>query len=508
MSELLENAKEAIRTIRKSRDPAEDRAEKIAKCILFTERKHNGFLVNSEEGSTFHFDGIQRKLYKIKSANRVNPDYGAFLYHRYGIIDGDMVARLCYTVIDNEARKEPKRKIQRFTWWDKVNNTLYVSRFDGNAYKLDGKSIQLVPNGQDVIFADRENAVPYEPIFGDEKLIRKTLVDDLSYIQLDGADNLSSDTQSNLLFIWLHTIPFQSSFGTRPILCIEGIRGSGKTVVLKRISHMLMGRQKIFAISEHMKLDDIATLFGSEYLAFLDNCDTSLPIGDLLAAATSGANLTKRQLFTDNDMVNANLAGVLAISSRDPRILDRDDLIDRTLLIRLNRREMFTPDDVLFKGLDENRNKLMGEWLTNLNMVVNVLQTPAEAVDHRLSEFVHTAKVIAKVTDIDSSVIDRVLASTKEEKAIFHMERSRLLPIIEKWSKSIDVVTDLSTGELFQTWKRIAEMHDIPWTFHTARSLAYAIRDESDVLYSVIAIQKRRGHDNTTIWRFTPHAKG
>src|SRR6267378_2266374 len=144
---------------------AHERRQEVTRTIIEDLKKHGVFFRTTE--GYFYFEKSQApKLLPIEDDS---VELAALIQERYVI---NRAERCEYEHILSGLRNEAhvrgrEVEIHKLAPYDTNGGRLYVSRFDGWVYRLDGNRIQLVSNGtDDVFFLDHRTWQPYKLVGG------------------------------------------------------------------------------------------------------------------------------------------------------------------------------------------------------------------------------------------------------------------------------------------------------------------------------------------------------
>lgn len=151
----------------------------------------------------------------------------SLLNRRYGINAKEHGFGRVLADLESESHANGRKiEIRRLAYYDHETKRLYVSRFDGYAYRLDGDSVTKVKNGtDDVFFFDERlswHPYNYKSNVAPGEFDRK-LINSVNFAE----STLSKDEQRKLLKLWLMGVFFGSIQPTKIILLVLGDHGSG-----------------------------------------------------------------------------------------------------------------------------------------------------------------------------------------------------------------------------------------------------------------------------------------
>lgn len=344
----------------KKEDKTSDRERRKGAGVLLLDwlTKHGGF-IQSEENELFYFYKIEKKLYNLDS-----PIWYYWLHALTGINPASR--EFSYFIEDcrTAASFSPRRKITKLAYWDDVKKVLYVSRFDGVVFRIDGESITEEVNGENILFYDDQLWSPYELVDGniDDELTRQTSI----LPNWDGNEEMLG-----LVFrSFILTIFFSELCPSRPFLALVAEKGSGKTTALRIMLKNIFG-PNAQVIGVPVKNEDFRVAASANRIMVIDDFNTyKKGMQDRLAGMATGMRDEVRKLYTTNDRLNINYNIWIAFAAVTPDTLKRDDLTDRLIILPLKRidslkddkQKSFNPDRDFNQLATTNRNI----WWTNV----------------------------------------------------------------------------------------------------------------------------------------------
>jgi hypothetical protein len=474
---------------------------------VITDLKKRGQFFNTEQG-LFFFDSEFLRAFRLASDE---VGLSALINQRYGINPkehgfGRVVADLTSEAYQNGRQIE----IRRLAHFDLKTKRLYVSRFDGLVYRLDGQSVVQVQNGTDDVFFfdERMSWEPYSYTPNTAKgEFDRQLIDSVNF-----ADSvLPKAEQRKLLKLWVLAVFFASIQPTKIILLLLGEHGSGKTSALRRIQKFIFGSKAELLSIEKEKQDGFIATVTTDPLALFDNLDERLSwLPYALSRLATGVTFSRRQLYTTN--TKAEFPGVswLAITSRTVRFMDgQADLPDRTLVLRMERLSEKTPEQELLLSIAKHRNVMWSELLDQLNAILGHLRKATKPIQvrFRMADFASFALKVATIWGCRKE-IEAVFGKLEHAQADLVFEDEPVHQVLGLWLKDPSNhgrSTDAAT--LHQEWSELAEIQRIRWSFPNSKSLGQRLGQLREALSKrfnlVIGTDL---HDKQYCYRFWPKA--
>ena len=333
-----------------------------------------------------------------------------------------------------------KTTVRYLSHYDKGRNAIYVYNQGGLIYKITTAGIDTVENGADgVLFLGEPLAEPFHLVDGfdpdesdDDGLspIRRLLADGLSL----APGLLTPDDALMLLTVWLFGLFLPELMPTKPILALVGQRGSAKTAMAKRIGLMLFGRGfEVTSLTDDAKDFDAAA--SASALLVLDNVDTERSwLPDKLATLATGGRLMKRVLYTTNQVAPFRARCWAIVTSRTPPF-KRDDVAERLLLLRTERRQTFVAQEDLDRRTLEHRDLLMTNLLHELVGVAQALREHGAAEmasDFRMADYYTFAMRVARQRGVEAAM-GAAFRRLQRTQGAFAVEDDPVAELIEVW---------------------------------------------------------------------------
>jgi hypothetical protein len=382
---------------------------------------------------------------------------------------------------------------------------VYVSRFDGWVYRLDGTEKQKVPNGTDgVFFWDDPNWQPYELVpVGKRGLFEDLITRSANFRE---TDDLTSTDQQWVFYAWCLAQFFGALHPTKPLLLISGEKGGGKTSCLRKWLKMLFGTRADVTALEGGKQDGfVAAVCSSPVVAF-DNVDENIKwLPDHLAQLATGIKFQRRKYYTTNEVVEFQPQCFVALTSRTPKFINgRDDVLDRTLVLHTQRREQFAPEGCQLQTIADNRNSLWSELLRRLNQIVTDLGNADgsdEQVDFRMADFARFALAVGRV-DGNEEAARSTLTKLDSTSSELLLSDEAIAIRLEIWLRNPNNHgRKVSSGDLNGELRWLAQE---PWPYANARALGQRLSNITTDLRERFEVTVERDAANQNWYRFWP----
>lgn len=380
--------------------------------------------------AAYYFDNAEKKLIAI---DRENTEC-VLLLHNFGINRTEGVFR--YVVDDLWAtarRLGTKTTAHGLTYYDQAKQTVHITNHKNGIYRVGLDNIDLVDNGTDgVLFLNNSKAEPFTLM---EHNWRDSLLDRIVLSQVNFIDHvLLADEHRLMMRMWLLSIFFKEIMSSRPILAMIGDKGSGKTIVLRKLGAILFGSGFDVTPLPNKPEDFDAAVTNSEFVA-LDNADSKVKwLEDKMATVATGGSLKRRALYTTNTLVDYPVNCHLAITSRTPRFR-RDDVADRLLIMPVKRYQNFAEADKIIKEVLTHRDQLMTEIILQVQEVLRSLVKYADCDDSsasRMADFGSFCMKASRGTGSHDQMAD-ILARIPKEQSTFTLEGESFMDLLEEW---------------------------------------------------------------------------
>jgi len=407
------------------------------KTLLDWLNEHGGF-VQSEAGQLYYFWRDERVLYGIETDR-----FAGWLYTLTGVNPACQDYRHLLSDCKTAALDAPVRPVVRLAAWDNDENRLYVSRFDGSVYVMDGNEIREEGNGEGpFIFNDDPLWVPYEPDLEGNGEALRWFTDDLPNWDVDrvGGDpeaQTKARAMSGLkLRAWILSAFFCELCPTRPMLVYVGEMGSGKSSQARMLLRFLFGpSQQVGGVPD--KEDGFTTWASNAHFVVLDNLDQFVSwLRDKLARICTGAEDVYRKLYSNNEQGRVVYRCWPMVTSRSPDTLRRDDLADRMVMVHLARLDPSNRQREMQLAATRMamRDSFWGDLLLALNQaVLRITQNGLQGQSSlRMADWEALGRVFARNESLDELWAETV-AEIGGAQQNFLLEDDILVEAIYKW---------------------------------------------------------------------------
>jgi hypothetical protein len=349
-------------------------------------------------------------------------------------------------------------------------------------------------------YSEDDGLTPKVDLLNDVKpsgAIKKFLIDEVQFKTETNAGTKLEEMQ-RLFETWLYVVAMPDLMPTKPLLLLDGEKGSGKTVAVQLAQYALLGQEKILRVSKDDEKDFGVTLIRSP-IALIDNTDTMVPwMQDALASYTTGAGWYRRVLYSDDEVIEINPQSFLAFSSRNPVTFKRDDVADRCLILRLEPREGrggFTDVDTLKQRIADNRAAIYGEWLYGLNRIVSLLKagfTPP-TLPHRMADFGRMAFLVGNALGHPQEKTLAMLDAAQIERDDLVAEGDTLIDILTAWLDGASGAAgrEFTPQQIYDSLTLIAKQKHLELYHKSPSSLAKRLERQPKSLSKHVNVSKR-----------------
>jgi hypothetical protein len=392
-SEDAEDIRARITALRKVSGNLSEKREYISQLIRERLEKEGTF-VNAIDGLAWYVhDSTGMPLVLAPASQKLE----SFLDLKFGMnaSEGDTryVIRNLMAHTDNLPQTG---RVATLSFFDERTNTLLVHNGRDKVYRITKDKIDTVPNGYDnVIFPWYPNneAFYYDASVGGESWEHLLLGDVLS-----NATYMSSTEARMLIRTWFLFILFRDASVARPILALFGQPGSGKSTTCRLLYTLIYGKYK--HLHSVTSAEDFDRATASNPVVVLDNVDTYQAwLIDRLALAAAKSDINKRKLWTDTDLVTITRQAVVGITAHAPKFT-REDVVDRMILVTLERLDQFIPETLLVERVSDNRSKIWSLVMKDIQKILALrMPTQERYAKFRVNDFVRLGSWFARALD-------------------------------------------------------------------------------------------------------------
>lgn len=483
------------------KQPMPVEAQAIANFIQMDEQRVGSRFI-TVDGRPYLFTARRRQLLDIGKERK----FVAYLAMVYGLNVKEQAVSMVISLLESYALwNGEKRQLRR--WVEYRDGVLYLSNYDGRVWRVSGDGVDEDPNtgklvddlwsrgdpidspnppvgigiennGEHAVFADDDEGVPViDPVIGRNGKLFKFL----------GTINWAKETigqmgpkeQTRTLLIWLFAVAFPDLMPTKPILIAEGAPGSGKTLCFQAIEAMVHGSTQLLSVSKHGERDFWVTLLRNP-LSILDNADEFIDwLPDALCAYATGAGRVERELHTNTGEVRIRPRAFLAVPSKDPKSFRREDVADRSIVLRMEKRpkdRQGAADDILRRISDE-RALIYGEYLYYLNRIVAALHRQRTyQLSHRMADFEKFAFAVGEAFNWPLEHVRNVMDAVQRERTAFAAENDIIVELLDVWvERDGNDQREVAARDLFHELRIMAEL-DGKMFVKTPQALAQRLR--------------------------------
>lgn len=382
--------------------------------------------------------GASKEILGLHPHKRGSDQMFAYLFEMYGVDRMDPITTVIYEQMRTHTLNHGlSAELRRFAAYNKSTQASYISTYSGQMWKIDGSDQpEKIDTGEDgIFFIDDDHGIPIEPEYG----ANGVLLEKLTSLNFEnGPGGITADVQRRFMTVWMFAQAFPDLLPDKPIILLEGLKGSGKTTAVLLIQLALTGRHKLLSISKDQEKEFGVLLLRSPICVF-DNMDTYIDwLPDQIARYCTGGSFAKRKLFTDDDEVEIHPKSFIAITSRNPSSFRRDDVVDRLMIVRLKRYDGdFLREEKLISDIENNRAALLGEWMWYVDKIVAAIKNgaidDAKTEKWRMASFAAFTRVVGRVLEWSNDEIEEMLDTMQIERDLFEGEGDALLEVLQDW---------------------------------------------------------------------------
>lgn len=183
---------------------------------------------------------------------------------------------------------------------------------------------------------------------------------------------------------------------SKPILCVTGSPGAGKTTLSNRLVRLVDPSQTP-TLGEPRNLRDLSQILAGRAVVSFDNLrNLSTSATDEYCRAVTGAQVETRKLFTDRGVVLFQIKCWTILNAIDPPST-RPDWLDRAIVLDLRRRPDFGSEVELRSRYERLLPRLRGALYRLTGAALSILGQVSQMGGERLADFANHGRAAARV---------------------------------------------------------------------------------------------------------------
>jgi hypothetical protein len=325
-------------------------------------------------------------------------------------------------------------------YWTTKSGKIYLSSGDGKQVRISPRKIDLLDNGADgVLFEAGYTLKPWK------------IVEPRNPFECSLFKNASFADPTGFMLLQLYAFSLPTNPRCKPPLVLTSPVGGGKTRTAVGICEIYGIPARISKVLKEGEAD-FWTGVNDGGIVILDNADTKTDwLADALATASTGGQHTKRKLYSDATIVSLDANAWPIVTSANPTFASDAGLADRTMLIRMKRREGETADNLLSDEINKNRDAGMSFICEIISKsLADTVPTP-KALNKRHPDFAEFAVKIGRALGKEAESIQSLQAA-EIDKSKFNLENDDLGGAILGYMADHEVLSG-STAEILQALK-------------------------------------------------------
>jgi hypothetical protein len=191
-----------------------------------------------------------------------------------------------------------------------------------------------------------------------------------------------------LLVVWLVTALLPGF--SHPILLVHGEKGSRKTTLFKLL-RALIDPSVLETMTAQSDVAGFVQQASHNYFLPLDNLSpVHHNFSDILCRVVTGEGFSKRELYSDDDDIIYSFQRLVGVNGIN-MVLDKPDVLDRSLIINLIPPEKYETEEKLFGQFNDSKPRLLGALFDLMVMIMRVYDDMGEISGlerYRMASFV------------------------------------------------------------------------------------------------------------------------
>ena len=202
-----------------------------------------------------------------------------------------------------------------------------------------------------------------------------------------------------LIIAWL-VAAFIPDF-PHPILTFYGPHGSAKTTNAD-VLQSLIDPSSTQSLSFPKEIDELAQIAAHHHLISFDNLSTiSQQLSDMLCRICTGGGFSKRKLYSDQEDIIFQFRRVIMLNGINIA-LSNADLLDRALLVGLERFTKFGSVSAFWQKFEEAKPRILGAVFDLLVKALNIIESVSEDNDFRMVDFARYGCAVAEALGLSA----------------------------------------------------------------------------------------------------------
>lgn len=435
-----------------------------------------------DDGSLYFFRKRDNRLMQISSEKE---DTSRLMNTEFGIIPSDphyekMVKNILQSTYEFELKKESLNKSAHYC---KESNSVYLSIENGKVLKITEDDVKNVHNGYDnvIFYTNKEyfiNEFTYDESVDIDYIINHAL--DGNYKE---TETYKSEDAKRLANTWLLSFFMPEISKTRMIMVAYGEHGSFKTTFTNKLGWILKGDK--FNVTSHDDKTDMDTIATNKTFVAFDNLETKATTKflDQLARIATGSKISKRKLYTTNDVKDFEIQVNVCISAMTPTFR-RPDVVERLLLVEMEKRdhEGYISFSELRDDFLSNRNKYMSCIVNQIKYVLRQIRIESKK-GYRSKIRMAELGLLLKYREGEEKA-NKLLSNLKEKQTEYAEEFITLPDVIEnyldtKCNNNNNEIKGMKASELYRLLKTEASYMLYSFKYiSSARALGKELKKE------------------------------
>lgn len=458
------STREAIQGLMMERKSLREKGVEIERLIL-EELSQRGRFVQTTENDSFYYELTDEVPTVYDVSTEKSTKLTGYLAKRYGLsagVDSTIISGVLHAILYRCLEQDPIH-MHTFAYYNVYTNTVYVDKYDGTMYVMNGDSVERHPHGyEEVYFKRTEDEFPqtyeYSPNYrkgGLEALV----LNGPNYNTFD--QGIERKHILHMLKTWVSCFFFPAKMDTKPIVLIYGEPDSGKTTMFLCVSKLLTGNpsEAVAAMPEEKR--DFDVLVSQHPYLFLDNVNTySKEIQERLAQAATGYVSKARTLHTNKGVTRLRAQSYLGMTSFTVDKL-QSDVAQRTLIMPVNpiqEQEGSTRRAVsaIMAEIEESRDALWSELLDYVNRIIRNIAMhglSTENVKLRMADFAAFLQLTADMDGLSYPTMEKFILRKQSE--IFQANDPMYSALRAYLESGSDLEREFSVRSLYQILCRV-----------------------------------------------------